>query len=541
MPQVISESEIEEQLREYEATLRQSFGVAREPVQHFTRPAERAFKASERGKVTILFGGLTRTHDYVLKAAAAGLGYHVVELPTPDNLSLAIGKEFGNRGQCNPTYYTVGNLVKYLQQLRDEGTVDIEDRFVFLTAGACGPCRFGMYEAEYRKALTDAGFGRFRVLIMQQSGGLADGGTLGHEEEDDGLEFNAPFYLAAARGLIASDLVNQMAQRIRPYELEPGATDAAVELAREWLAQSFLKQNSVWMTLRRIRKLFDGIAVDFTRVKPKVQITGEFWAQTTEGDGSYHLRSWLETEGAEVVTEPISTWIDYILWSAISKQRERLGLRRGARKRLIALLFGVRLYKSFYTFYRSAFSYVTDPLVSQDKIASRAEAYYNPRLGGGEGHMEVGKHIIAFEDRKAHMVTSIKPFGCMPSTQSDGVQSKVVSDVKDSIFIPIETSGDGEVNVKSRVQMKLYEAKVRAREELARALDDYGVTIDEVRNHVAANPELRRPMRKLPHEYTGTAANFVADVAREMRGPWYRRPGGRRRTFSRRSLQSSQN
>ena len=32
----------------------------------------------------------------------------------PDNSALKFGKEFGNRGQCNPTYFTVGNLVKYL-------------------------------------------------------------------------------------------------------------------------------------------------------------------------------------------------------------------------------------------------------------------------------------------------------------------------------------------------------------------------------------------------------------------------------------------
>jgi hypothetical protein len=130
--------------------------------------------------------------------------------------------------------------------------------------------------------------------------------------------------------------------------------------------------------------------------------------------------------------------------------------------------------------------------------------------------MEVGKHILAILEKKAHMVTSIKPFGCMPSTQSDGVQSKVVSKLKDSIFIPIETSGDGEVNVKSRVQMKLFEAKVRAREELQRALDEHGVTLEEVQAYVAHHPELRRPMQKLPHRYVGTAPNFVAKVAARM-------------------------
>ena len=90
------------------------------------------------------------------------------------------------------------------------------------------------------------------------------------------------------------------------------------------------------------------------------------------------------------------------------------------------------------------------------------------------------------------MVTSIKPFGCMPSTQSDGVQSKVISDLKESIFLPIETSGDGEVNVKSRVQMKLYEAKVRAREELGEALERHGVTVEEVRSF-APNAAPPRP------------------------------------------------
>jgi len=46
--------------------------------------------------------------------------------------------------------------VQYLQHLRDKQGMSVQeiiDSHVFLTAGACGPCRFGMYEAEYRLAL----------------------------------------------------------------------------------------------------------------------------------------------------------------------------------------------------------------------------------------------------------------------------------------------------------------------------------------------------------------------------------------------------
>ncbi|MFN0093865.1 MAG: hypothetical protein ACKVVT_03690 [Dehalococcoidia bacterium] len=518
MPKLIAEDEIQEQLQVYERRLREEWEVKpAQPVTHFKRPREKTFRSMERGQVTILFGGLTRTHDYILKAATEGLGYRSQDLPVPDNRALATGKEFGNRGQCNPTYYTVGNLVQYLQTLRKAGVEEIEQRYVFVTAGACGPCRFGMYEAEYRKALIDAGFPDFRVLIFSQSGGLTSEGEDGEEAEPSGgIDFNKTFYATILRALIASDIVNTMALRIRPYETEPGATDRALDAAKEALRECFRNQRSVWMALRRVRKLFESIDVDYTRLRPKVQITGEFWAQTTEGDGSYHLRTWLEAEGAEVLTDPVGTWIDYILHSAIARQRERLGIRRGARTRIVKLWLGLRLYKSFYNFYRSAFGFRTAPLVSQKRLAAAAGDYYDTRLSGGEGHMEVGKHILSFRDRKAHMVASIKPFGCMPSTQSDGVQSKVVSDLKQSIFLPLETTGDGEVNFKSRVQMKLFEARVRAREELDEALHKHGVTVQDVREFAATRPTLRRPTQELPHTYTSVAANFVEKVAKQM-------------------------
>ena len=50
---------------------------------------------------------------------------------------------------------------------------EIIDSHVFLTAGACGPCRFGMYVTEYRKALNDAGFEGFRVMLFDANGGMS--------------------------------------------------------------------------------------------------------------------------------------------------------------------------------------------------------------------------------------------------------------------------------------------------------------------------------------------------------------------------------
>ena len=72
-------------------------------------------------------GGLTLAHDEFVGAALRGIGYIAEHLEIPDTDALQVGKEFGNRGQCNPTYFTVGNLVKHLQHLRDDQGIATQD------------------------------------------------------------------------------------------------------------------------------------------------------------------------------------------------------------------------------------------------------------------------------------------------------------------------------------------------------------------------------------------------------------------------------
>ena len=96
------------------------------------------------------------------------------------------------------------------------------------------------------------------------------------------------------------------------------------------------------------------------------------------------------------------------------------------------------------------------------------------------------------------MVLSLKPFGCMPSTQSDGVQSAVINLYKDIIYLPVETSGEGEINAHSRVQMALGEAKVKAKQEIERVQEETGVTLDDARAYADEHPELKRPLYKVP-------------------------------------------
>src|SRR5437867_13011622 len=94
---------------------------ARRTAPHFRRPIERPFTAAERNRVTILFGGLTWKHEWLIRSAFESAGYKVALLPTPDVAGFQLGKEYGNNGQCIPTYFMVGHLIKYLQPREAQG------------------------------------------------------------------------------------------------------------------------------------------------------------------------------------------------------------------------------------------------------------------------------------------------------------------------------------------------------------------------------------------------------------------------------------
>ena len=539
------------------------------PPRHFTRPVERPFTAAERDRVTILIGGLTWKHDALLEAAFESAGYRVEVMPTPDVAAFQLGKEHGNNGQCNPTYFMVGHLIKFLQGLEARGMSrqDIIDRYVFFTAGSCGPCRFGMYEAEYRLAVQNAGFDGFRVLLFQQTDGIKAASG------EPGLKFTVDFGMAAFNALNLGDVLNDVTYQIRPFEVRPGETDRVVRECMDLLIARLRDRRTTdlldrlppalatpvarnrtlkdWgnalgkvrehlygeyttSMLREVHQRLAAIEVDRLRVKPVVKVTGEFWAQTTEGDGNFRMFSFLEREGAQVLVEPIGTWVMYMLWLAKATHAERRAVatpRRGTwdvsarlsdalgfHGRQASFAAGRRFYRRQYQRTVDALGGIAHPLVKLEELAGLAAPYYNVFAKGGEGHMEVAKNIYYTVHKKCHMVLSLKPFGCMPSTQSDGVQSAVMSHFKDMIFLPIETSGEGEVNAHSRVQMALGEARAKARTEFQHALESTGRRLDDIREYVAAHPELRNAFYRVPAVpgVTGTAAAFVLHVHARM-------------------------
>jgi predicted nucleotide-binding protein (sugar kinase/HSP70/actin superfamily) len=518
--------DVEAELKAFEETERKRLGLDAGAAQWVEDMANLTFTKSERSKITLLVSGLTMAHDYFVEGGLRGVGYNVQMLDAPDVAALQFGKEFGNRGQCNPTYFTVGNLVKFLCTLRDKHGMTAKEvvaKYCFLTAGACGPCRFGMYVTEYRKALRDAGFDGFRVVLFQQTGGLSQA-----TGEESGLEMTPTFFWAIVKSLVAGDVLNALGYRIRPYEVNAGETDRALDRCKKIVYRALETRTNIVAALWRCKPILEAVAVDRTVPRPKVSIIGEFWAMTTEGDGNYQLQRFLESEGAEADIQLVTAWLLYMVWEAQRDTEERMHLRSNDKSKyglgdagptdVMKKLFAVRAADKVVRVLFHTFAYAGGlygyHLPDMFEIAKVSHQYYNNDLRGGEGHMEVGKLIMNVLQAKAHMTLSVKPFGCMPSAGvSDGVQSAITERLPGAIFCPVETSGDGRVNFYSRVQMYLFKAKQAAAQELERACGEHGMTVPQLRAFLETSPRFASPLHKAPHRYAGTAADLVAQVA----------------------------
>ena len=521
--------DVDAELAAFEAAERERLGLpgnAQATQWHDPMPQE--FTADQRAHTTILAGGLTIAHDKFIEAALASLGYHLHALDCPDTEALRFGKEFGNRGQCNPTYFTVGNLIKHLCYLRDEEgipTQDIITKYLFVTAGACGPCRFGTYVTEYRKALRDSGFDGFRVLLFQQQGGLKQA-----TGDEAGLQIDRAFTIEFLKSIILGDVINLLGYRIRPYELDPGSTNAALEQCKTYITDALNRRRpGLLKALWRVRTTLAAIPVDRTQIKPRVAIIGEFWAMTTEGDGNYQLQRFLEEEGAEVDIQVVTAWALYLIWEKRYDTKQRADLRAedggrhglagiSVRKRLTILWVADRAVRICFHAAARAMGLRKYHLPDMDEIAEISHKFYDNNLRGGEGHMEVGKLIQNVLHNKVNMTVSVKPFGCMPSSGvSDGIQSLITEMYPEAIFVPIETTGDGAVNVYSRIQMQLFKAKQMARKEVQDALGYFGITREGARSYMARSPRLSSALHRSRHRAACTAADVVHELGRRRR------------------------
>jgi predicted nucleotide-binding protein (sugar kinase/HSP70/actin superfamily) len=499
--------------------------IAAEPYRAY---APAPFTRDERDRVTVLFGGLHWRAERVLRAVFENLGYRARVLPTATREDLVAGKELADIGQCCPTSFTTGNLVNFLKsEARQHGAEEVAKRYVYLTAGACGACRFGQYHQSYELALRNSGLEAFRMFLLAQDR-LDQGDVKG-----GGLQIDLPFSVGALWAVLVTDVLQDLEYQVRPYEVVSGETDRVVRECVDHLVEVFRtrpRRGKKWgavawhlttdyftRALREVHRRFHAIEVDRLRVQPVVKITGEFYLQTVEGDPNHNIHRWLEGEAAEVYPAAVAVWLDYWMRWYVQGFEDFLGIDRWARAKIVAVRSLQQIFRWTYDRFRTALGGLPRALPDQYELRKLAAPYFHSRLSGGEGDMLVGKALWAHLRKKAHMICELSPYSCLPNTMSIGAMAAAGGRHPDLLYAPLEIKGDAEVHVLSRCQMILTEAKKRAQREYEQTLVRTGLTTADVRAYVDAHPELRRATYRVPPaDVAGTAARLVLEVARRQ-------------------------
>jgi predicted nucleotide-binding protein (sugar kinase/HSP70/actin superfamily) len=327
------------------------------------------------------------------------------------------------------------------------------------------------------------------------------------------------------KALLAGDMLNLLGNRIRPYEIEKGATNSAMEKSRLCIIEALENRKPVRPALRQCRALFEAVAVDRLQPKPMVSVIGEIWAMTTEGDGNYQIQDFLEEEGAEVSTQPISNWLLYVLWGQkhdIAERRQLRGVDRAKRglagkspwKRMLGIRVLEQILKATIRSFARAAGVSRFHMTDIAHLAELSCKHYDLDVRGGESFLEVGKFMDIAQNKRAHLVISVKPFGCMPSSAvSDGVQSLTTAINPNTAFYSIETTGDGKASVHSRIQMMLFKAHQGAQAEFKDALAAGKLDIEEVRRRLARHRRYNSALYYPRHRVATTAANFASELA----------------------------
>ncbi len=230
-----------------------------------------------------------------------------------DDLSIRAAMRH-NTGQCLPLNIIAQETIDYV----DRHGLDPARTAVWLPLSIL-PCNLGMFVPFMKSLLQAEGRGMENVEVYNGNFYYSD------------ISLRAT--INAYKAFLAGGLLRRVGCRIRPYETEPGATDAAIARALGILASAFETGSSRGAAMHAAAALFDSIPVSGER-RPQVAIFGDLYVRDNDVM-SQDLIHAIERAGGEAITTPYTDYVAIIV-HAVLRQVALAGDHLGAaRYRLV--------------------------------------------------------------------------------------------------------------------------------------------------------------------------------------------------------------
>lgn len=366
---------------------------------------------------------------------AAGIfekfGYQAESLPLEDREAHEIGLKAVRGSECLPTCVTIGGLLKKFREIDAK-----PGEHAFFMATATGPCRFGQYALLHRMILNQYGYEDVPILSPSSYNSY------------QGLEEKLRRELWWA--FLAADVTYKMQCKVRPYEKNPGETNAVAQSQIKNIRKAMAAGTDLQVAMTRAAKAFDAIP-RFKEKKPLVGIVGEIYVRCNPYTNGFVIDH-IENYGGEAWLAPLSEWFLYTAylqeWTA--KQNIRNITARG--KSLLKNHFLFSSEKKMYSWCSPLLDDRHEPPISE--VVKSGERFL-PINFEGEALITVGraKHFI---DQGASLVVNCAPFGCMPCT----LTSSILQQIEQEQGVPIVSMYyDGSAEINRNIEVYIHQSE----------------------------------------------------------------------------------
>ena len=410
------------------------------------------FTKEMRKTYKLLFPNMAEIHFRILQNTFRSYGYNVELLINDGQEVVDEGLKYVHNDICYPALLTIGQMISALKS----GKYDLNHVALMMTQTG-GGCRASNYIFLLRKALKNAGMGQVPVVSVNLSG----------LEKNSGFKITLPLLRRALAALTYGDLLMLLRNQTRPYEKNPGETDALVDKWVDDICARFLKGKG--FQKKQIHTLTREIVASFDRIeilpvkKIRVGIVGEIYAKYSPLANN-HLEDFLRSQDCEVNVPGIMAFMLF----KVDNRLEDIKLYGGnpLKKFVIQILYDYLEVFERYTLDAVSISARYHKPASYRAIKQMVRPLIGYGCKMGEGWLLTGEMIELVETGYENIVCA-QPFGCLPNhIVGKGKIRQIREMYPQANIVPIDYDpGATRVNQENRIKLMLSVARERLNEQ----------------------------------------------------------------------------
>ena len=402
----------------------------------------------------ILIPNMAVTQFRLLQYALQYEGYNCEVLGNCGSAVAQLGLKYVHNDTCYPALLVIGQFLDAL----NSGKYDLEHTALLITQTG-GGCRASNYIHLLRKALEKADMAYIPVVSVNLSG----------LEKNPGFNLTLPFIRKAVYAMMYGDIIVNVANQVRPYEVNAGETDAMIDAWSHQLVSGF--EQGKGMSRAQMRKIFAEICDDFASIpvqgEPKIRvgIVGEIYVKFAPL-GNNNLEKFLLSEGVEPVVPGLTDFIIFKIYNRVSDVDLYGGkwIKKAACKVFMSYIEGCQ--KDMIQALENSHRFRA-PGTFQD-LHKLVHGYLGDGNKMGEGWLLTAEMLELIHSGTNNIVCT-QPFGCLPNhIVGKGMIRKLKDDYPTSNIVAIDYDPSAtKINQENRIKLMLANAKGLSHQESA--------------------------------------------------------------------------